>query len=87
MTAFGDEFYRDILEGLAVAVKSCIDLRTMIEVIRTGGAGNFFTDRMVEGINERGRPTQFALGLAAKDAGLLMDVARDAAVPAPVAAV
>jgi 3-hydroxyisobutyrate dehydrogenase-like beta-hydroxyacid dehydrogenase len=74
------------LEGLAVAVKSGIDLRTMIDVIRTGGAGNFFTDRMVEGINERGRPTQFALGLAAKDAALLLEVAREAAVPVPVAA-
>jgi len=74
------------LEGLAVAVKAGIDLRTMIDVIRTGGAGNIFTDRMVEGINQRGRPTQFALQLAAKDAGLLMDVARDLAVPAPAAA-
>jgi 3-hydroxyisobutyrate dehydrogenase-like beta-hydroxyacid dehydrogenase len=73
------------LEGLAVAAKAGIDLRTMIEVVRTGGAGNFFTDRMVEGINERGRPTQFALALAAKDAGLLLDVAREAAVPVPVA--
>jgi 2-hydroxy-3-oxopropionate reductase len=58
----------------------------MIEAIRTGGAGNFFTDRMVEGINERGRPTQFALALAAKDAGLLLEVAREAGVPVPVAA-
>jgi 3-hydroxyisobutyrate dehydrogenase len=73
------------LEGLAIAMKSGIELRTMIDVIRAGGAGNFFTDRMVEGINERGRPTQFALALAAKDAGLLLDVARDAAVPVPVA--
>ena len=74
------------LEVLAVAAKAGIDLRTMIDVVRTGGAGNFFTDRMVEGINERGRPTQFALSLAAKDAGLLLDVARDAGVPVPVAA-
>ena len=74
------------LEGLAVAAKAGIDLRTMIDVVRTGGAGNFFTDRMVEGINQRGRPTQFALALAAKDAGLLLDVAREAAVPVPVAA-
>jgi len=58
----------------------------MIEVIRAGGAGNFFTERMVEGINERGRPTQFALALAAKDAGLLLEVARAADVPVPVAA-
>src|SRR5438094_636131 len=74
------------LEGLAVAAKAGINLRTMIEVIRTGGAGNFFTERMVEGINERGRPTQFALALAAKDAGLLLEVAREAGVPVPVAA-
>ena len=41
---------------------------------------------MVEGINQRGRPTQFSLALAAKDAGLLLDVARESAVPVPVAA-
>jgi 3-hydroxyisobutyrate dehydrogenase-like beta-hydroxyacid dehydrogenase len=74
------------LEVLAVAAKTGIDLRAMIDIIRTGGAGNFFTDRMVEGINERGRPTQFALSLAAKDAGLLLDVARESGVPVPLAA-
>jgi 3-hydroxyisobutyrate dehydrogenase len=74
------------LEGLAVACKSGIDLRDMIDVIRTGGAGNIFTDRMVEGINERGRPTSFSLSLAAKDAGLLLDVARETEVPIPAAA-
>jgi 3-hydroxyisobutyrate dehydrogenase-like beta-hydroxyacid dehydrogenase len=58
----------------------------MIDVIRTGGAGNFFTDRMVEGINQRHRPTSFSLQLAAKDAGLLLDVARDQGVPTPAAA-
>jgi 3-hydroxyisobutyrate dehydrogenase len=74
------------LEGLAVASKAGIDLRTMIDIIRTGGAGNFFTDRMVEGINERGRPVSFSLALAAKDAGLLLDLARTEGVPTPVAA-
>ena len=74
------------LEVLAVATKVGIELRTMIDVIRTGGAGNIFTERMVEGINERHRPTQFALGLAAKDAGLFVDVARQAGVPVPVSA-
>jgi 3-hydroxyisobutyrate dehydrogenase-like beta-hydroxyacid dehydrogenase len=74
------------LEGLAVACKSGIDLRDMIDVIRAGGAGNIFTDRMVEGINERGRPTSFSLSLAAKDAGLLLDVARETGVPVPAAA-
>jgi 3-hydroxyisobutyrate dehydrogenase-like beta-hydroxyacid dehydrogenase len=58
----------------------------MIDVIRAGGAGNIYTERMVEGINERHRPTQFALGLAAKDAGLFVDVARQAGVPVPVSA-
>ncbi len=74
------------LEGLAVAAKAGIDVRTMIDVIRAGGAGNIFTDRIVEGINDRGRPTQFSLALAAKDAGLLLDVAREHGVPTPAAA-
>lgn len=74
------------LEGLAVAAKAGIDVRTMIDVIRAGGAGNIFTDRIVEGINERGRPTQFALALAAKDAALLLEVAREHGVPTPAAA-
>jgi 3-hydroxyisobutyrate dehydrogenase-like beta-hydroxyacid dehydrogenase len=74
------------LEGLAVAAKAGIDVRTMIDVIRAGGAGNIFTERMVEGINERGRPTQFSLALAAKDAGLLLEVAREHGVPTPAAA-
>ena len=73
------------LEGLAIAAKSGLDLRTLVEAVRTGGAGNFFIERMVEGINQRGRPPQFALALAAKDAGLVVDVAREAGVPAPVA--
>jgi 3-hydroxyisobutyrate dehydrogenase-like beta-hydroxyacid dehydrogenase len=74
------------LEGLAICAKSGIDLRTVVEMVRAAGGGNFFIDRMVEGINERGRPTDFALELAAKDAGLLIDLARELAVPTPVAA-
>jgi 3-hydroxyisobutyrate dehydrogenase-like beta-hydroxyacid dehydrogenase len=74
------------LETLAVAAKMGVDLRTMVDVVRTGGATNFYIDRMVELLNERGRPTQFALGLAAKDAGLFLDVARECGVPTPTAA-
>jgi 3-hydroxyisobutyrate dehydrogenase-like beta-hydroxyacid dehydrogenase len=74
------------LEGLAVCAKSGIDLRSMIEMVRTAGGGNIFITHMVEGLNNRGRPTEFALELAAKDAGLLIDVARDLSVPTPVAA-
>jgi 3-hydroxyisobutyrate dehydrogenase len=74
------------LEGLAVCAKSGIDLRAMIEMVRTAGGGNLFVNHMVEGINRRGRPTEFALELAAKDAGLLIDVARELSVPTPVAA-
>ena len=72
------------LEGLALAAKAGIDVRSMVDVIRTGGAGNFFTDRMVEGINERGRPTQFALALALKDAGLIEGLSEATGVPAPI---
>ncbi|MEW6271292.1 MAG: NAD(P)-dependent oxidoreductase [Thermodesulfobacteriota bacterium] len=74
------------LEGLAVCAKSGIDLRTMVDMVRAAGGGNLFIDRMVEGINQRGRPTEFALDLAAKDAGLLLDVARELGVPTPVGA-
>ncbi len=74
------------LETLAVAAKAGIDLRTMVDVVRTGGATNFYIDRMVELLNERGRPTQFALALAAKDAGLFLEVAREGGVPTPAAA-
>jgi 3-hydroxyisobutyrate dehydrogenase-like beta-hydroxyacid dehydrogenase len=73
------------LESLSLAAKAGIDLRTAVEVIRTAGVTNFFIDRGVEGINERGRPTQFALELAAKDAGLIRDLAAGHDVPAPVA--
>jgi 3-hydroxyisobutyrate dehydrogenase-like beta-hydroxyacid dehydrogenase len=74
------------LEGLGLAARAGIDLRTMVDVVRTAGAGNFFMDRMVEGINQRGRPTQFALELAAKDARLIRELAEESGVPARVAA-
>jgi 3-hydroxyisobutyrate dehydrogenase-like beta-hydroxyacid dehydrogenase len=74
------------LEGLSLAAAAGVDLRTAVEVVRTGGASNFFIDRVVEGIGQRGRPTQFALGLAAKDARLIEEVAAASGVPAPVAA-
>jgi len=72
------------LEGLSLAAKAGIDVRTMVDVVRTGGAGNFFMDRMVEGINERGRPAQFAIELAAKDAGLIEQLGSSLDVPVPI---
>jgi 3-hydroxyisobutyrate dehydrogenase/2-hydroxymethylglutarate dehydrogenase len=74
------------LEGLSLAAAAGLDLRTAVEVVRTGGASNFFIDRGVEGIDVRDRPTQFALALAAKDARLVEEVAAAAGIPAPVAA-
>jgi 3-hydroxyisobutyrate dehydrogenase-like beta-hydroxyacid dehydrogenase len=74
------------LEGLSLAAAAGLDLRTVVEVIRTGGATNFYIDRAVEGIDQRGRPPQFALALAAKDADLIRSVADQAGVPAPIAA-
>lgn len=73
------------LEGLSLAAAAGVDLRTVVEVVRTGGASNFFMDRAVDGLGVRGRPTQFALALAAKDARLVEEVAAAAGVPAPVA--
>lgn len=74
------------LEGLSLAAAEGIDLRRAIEVVRTGGASNFFIDRVVEGLDQRGRPVQFALELAAKDARLMTELAEAHDVPAPLAA-
>lgn len=73
------------LEGLALAARSGLDLRRLVEAVRTAGASNFYMDRMVEGLNLRNRPPQFALELAAKDATLIEDAMREQGVPAPVA--
>ena len=61
------------LEGLAMATKAGIEVQKAVEILRTAGASNFFIDRQVETIDGRGRPTQFALELAAKDAGLIVE--------------
>jgi 2-hydroxy-3-oxopropionate reductase len=74
------------LEALSMAVAAGVDVRTAVEVVRTGGASNFFVDRAVEGINQRGRPAQFALGLAAKDAHLIHEVAAGHGTSAAIAA-
>ena len=73
------------LEALSLAVSAGIDVRTAVDVVRTGGASNFFIDRAVEEINGRGRPAQFALGLAAKDAHLIEEVANSSGVSAAMA--
>jgi 3-hydroxyisobutyrate dehydrogenase len=73
------------LEALSMAVAAGIDVRTAVEVVRTGGASNFFIDRAVEGINQRDRPAQFTLDLAAKDAGLIQEVADGHGVSAAMA--
>jgi 3-hydroxyisobutyrate dehydrogenase-like beta-hydroxyacid dehydrogenase len=73
------------LEALSLMAAADLDLRTAIDVVRTGGASNFYMDRMVDGIDTRGRPPQFSLALAAKDARLIEDLATASGVPAPVA--
>jgi 3-hydroxyisobutyrate dehydrogenase-like beta-hydroxyacid dehydrogenase len=73
------------LEGLALAAKHDVDLRTLVELIRTSGAATSYLERRVEQIDERGRPAQFALEMAAKDAGLMVEAGREAGAPMPVA--
>ncbi len=74
------------LEGLAFASKSGIEVQKAVEILRTAGASNFFVDRQVETIDGRGRPTQFALELAAKDARLIVELGNALDAPTPVAA-
>ena len=61
------------LEGLSLATKAGIAVPDAVEILRTAGASNFYIDRQVETIDGRNRPTQFALELAAKDAGLIVE--------------
>lgn len=74
------------LEGLSLAAAAGIDLRTAVDVVRTGGASNFFIDRVVDGLDLRDRPVQFALSLAAKDTRLIAELAASNEIPAPIAA-
>src|ERR1700722_18201501 len=74
------------LEGLSFATKAGIEVQDAVEILRTAGASNFFIDRQVETIDGRDRPTQFALVLAAKDAGLIVESGEALDVPTPVAA-
>ncbi len=74
------------LEGLSLCAKSGITVQQAVEVLRTGGTTNFYLERMVEGIDQRDRPTSFALELAAKDMGLIVDTGRALAVPTPAGA-
>jgi 2-hydroxy-3-oxopropionate reductase len=74
------------LEGLAMATKAGIEVQKAVEILRTAGASNFFIDRQVETIDGRGRPTQFALELAAKDAALFVEWGRTLGAPMPVGA-
>ncbi|MFL5956400.1 MAG: NAD(P)-binding domain-containing protein, partial [Solirubrobacterales bacterium] len=71
------------LEGLSLAAKSGIPVQQAVDVLRTNGVGNFYLDRMVETIDTRDAPTQFALALAAKDAGLIVEMGRALGVPTP----
>jgi 3-hydroxyisobutyrate dehydrogenase-like beta-hydroxyacid dehydrogenase len=73
------------LEGLALAASNDIDLRLLLKMVRTSGGANSYLERRVDEIDTRGRPPDFAIELAAKDAGLMLEVGRQSAVPLPVA--
>ena len=72
------------LESLALGAKAGIPVADAVEVLRTAGATNFYVDRMVETIDDRGRPTQFALELAAKDAALIVAMGEALGAATPV---
>jgi 3-hydroxyisobutyrate dehydrogenase len=72
------------LEGLSLALKAGIPVSTAADVLRTGGATNFYLERQVETIGDRGRSAAFALELAAKDAGLIVETGQTLGMPTPV---
>ena len=72
-------------EAVSLAVRAGIDVRTATEIVKLSGPSNYFLDRGIEGINTRGRPTEFSLRLAAKDARLIGELGTAQGVPTPVA--
>jgi 3-hydroxyisobutyrate dehydrogenase-like beta-hydroxyacid dehydrogenase len=73
------------LEGLALAASNGIDLRTLVEMLRTTGGAHSYLQQRVEEIATRGRPAEFTMDLAAKDAGLMVELGRQSSVPVPIA--
>ena len=73
-------------EALSLTTKAGIDVRTASDIVKLAGPSNYFLDRAIEGINTRGKPTEFALRLAAKDAGLIREIGESYGVPTPAAA-
>ena len=73
------------LEGMALAAKNGVDLRTLVDMLRVAGGASPYVDRRVDAIATRGRPPEFSLELAAKDAGLMVEAGREASMPMPVA--
>jgi 3-hydroxyisobutyrate dehydrogenase len=73
------------LEGLALAAGNDVDLQLLLKMIRFAGGANSYLEKRVDEIAVRGRPADFAIELAAKDAGLMLELGRDTPVPLPVA--
>ncbi|MEY2470921.1 MAG: hypothetical protein QOK28_250 [Actinomycetota bacterium] len=73
-------------EALSLTTKAGIDVRTASDIVKLAGPSNYFLDRALEGINTRGKPTEFALRLAAKDAGLIGEIGQAYGVPTPAGA-
>ena len=75
-----------VAEALAVCVQSGVDRDTFYEVVRKGGGmayGTYF-ERRVKRIFDGDFSPTFAAELMLKDAGLALDLARSAKVPAPI---
>lgn len=68
-------------EAMSLATAAGIDVRTASDVVKLAGPSNYFLDRAIDGINTRGKPTEFALRLAAKDASLINELGAAAGVP------
>src|SRR5579884_1288591 len=73
------------LESLALAEKSGVDLRTLVDMLRVAGGATPYLNSRVDGIGTRGRPPEFTLALAAKDAGLMVETGRAVGAPMPLA--
>ena len=72
-------------EAVSLAAKAGIDVRTAVDIVKLSGPSNYFLERGIDGINTRGRPTEFSLRLAAKDARLINELGEAIDIPTSVA--
>lgn len=77
--------YQAVAEGLALATRSGVSPRRVVDAIRGGAAASWVLDNRAENMIENAYPLGFRVSLHRKDLGIALDEAAAAGVDMPVA--